>query len=160
MSNMKLYLAGPMTNCAQFNYPLFDKVGAELRARGFEIVSPSELDDPATRKQALASADGRMPTGQLGGQTWGDFLARDLKLIADGGIDGVVVLPNWEWSRGARQEVFTALNLGKPVYQVVADADGSDVHPLNLGFVFRRLVMGVAITTGNGQVSLSGAGTQ
>lgn len=118
---MKFYLAGPMTGVPQFNYPLFDKVSAQLRAMGLEIVSPAELDDPETRKQALASPDGKLQDGRLNGQTWGDMLARDIKLIADGGIDGIVVLPDWEFSRGARMEVFTAINLGKPVYFLLDD---------------------------------------
>lgn len=132
---MKLYLCGPMTHRPRFNYPLFDKVGAELRAMGFEVISPSEIDDPATRAKAIASPDGAPGSGAANGETWGDFLARDLKLIADGGVDGIVVLPEWEKSRGARQEVFTALNLGIPVYTLA----GGHTTRGSLGYGILRL---------------------
>jgi len=114
----KLYLAGPMSNIPKFNYPMFDKAAEELRAMGLDVVSPAEMDDPETRRQAMASPDGRMGSASPNGETWGDFLARDLKLIADGGVTGVALLTGWYRSKGARQEVFTALNLGLSVYYV------------------------------------------
>ncbi len=45
MNDIKWYLAGPMTGIPQFNYPLFDSVSAELRASGYDITSPAEMDD-------------------------------------------------------------------------------------------------------------------
>lgn len=78
-----LYVGGPMTGFPQFNFPAFDAASADLRRRGFTVVSPAELDDPATREAALASPDGAPGTGSSNGETWGDFLARDVKLIAD-----------------------------------------------------------------------------
>lgn len=114
---MKVYLAGPMTGIPQFNFPAFDAAAADLRERGLDVVSPAELDDPETREAALSSEDGAPGTGSHVGETWGDFLARDVKLIADGDIEGIVVLDGWERSRGARLETFCAAALdGKPVY--------------------------------------------
>lgn len=105
---MKLYLAGPMTGIPSFNIPMFDRVAAVLRSQGYDIVSPAELDDPEIRAISLASPDGAIATLNTHGQTWGDFLARDVKLLADDGIEGVVVLPGWERSNGARLETFVA----------------------------------------------------
>lgn len=120
---MRLYIAGPMTGHAQFNIPAFDAAAEVLRAEGHEVVSPAELDDPATREAALASPDGAPGSGSSNGETWGDFLARDLKLIADDGIEGIVALPGWETSRGARTEVFNGLNLDLPIWEF------SFIHP-------------------------------
>lgn len=103
---MRVYLAGPMTGIPQFNIPAFDAAAGDLRARGYDVVSPAELDDPETRKAALASPDGAPGTGTSNGETWGDFLSRDVKLIADEGIEGIVVLPGWTASKGARLETF------------------------------------------------------
>jgi len=105
---MKVYVAGPMTGIPQFNFPAFDAAAADLRARGYDVVSPAELDDPETREVALASPDGAPDSGSSNGETWGDFLARDVKLIADEGIEAIVCLPGWERSRGARLETFVA----------------------------------------------------
>lgn len=112
---MSIYTAGPMTHIPQFNYPAFDALARSLRAAGFDVVSPAELDDPDDRAAALASPDGD-PARYTGHSTWGDFLARDVKLISDGGIDAVVVLPGWERSRGARLETFVAFLNDYPIY--------------------------------------------
>jgi hypothetical protein len=112
---IKWYLAGPMTGIPQFNYPLFDQVAGELRLAGFDITSPAEMDNEDTREEALASPTGIHPGGITNGETWGDFLARDVKLIADE-LEGVILLPDWQKSRGARLEVFVAINCKHPVY--------------------------------------------
>lgn len=108
MSTKTFYLAGPMTGIPQFNFPAFDEAAKKLRERGWDIVSPAELDEAETRADALASPDGKLIDGKSSGKTWGDFLARDVKLIADQ-CGGVVFLPGWEKSKGAKLEAFVAL---------------------------------------------------
>jgi hypothetical protein len=122
---VRVYIAGPMTNLPQFNFPLFDTTATALRARGYEVVSPAELDDPDDREAALASPDGSMLDGHgKTKKTWGDFLSRDVKLLADGGIEAVAVLPNWDKSRGARLETFVANAMcGLPILSVMWRAD-------------------------------------
>ena len=109
---MKFYLAGPMSGVPQFNLPLFDKATEELRRQGYEIVSPAELDKPDIRAACLASPTGASTHETNGGGTWGDFLARDVKLVSDE-VDGVILLPDWQKSRGARLEVFVGLLCSK-----------------------------------------------
>lgn len=80
-----LYISGPMTNVPQFNVPLFDAVAACLREKGWNVVSPAELDSDDVRAAALASPDGKVGEGGLvANETWGDMLSRDVKLLADG----------------------------------------------------------------------------
>lgn len=111
---MRIYIANKMSDIPQFNFPWFEGAAAYLRGLGHDVVSPAELDAPETRTAALASPDGSMDSG-VNGETWADFLARDVKLIADGGIEAVVVGPDWEDSKGARLEAFVAHQLGLPV---------------------------------------------
>lgn len=112
------YIAGPMTGLPQFNVPAFERMAMRLRFAGFEIISPAELDSEGVKAAALISADGKLDAnGKLAGETWGDMLARDVKIIADVVRDGVVVLPGWERSRGARLEVFVATLCGKGIYR-------------------------------------------
>ena len=112
----RYYLAGPMSGIPQFNFPALDTAKASLLAQGYAVVSPAELDDEIARKAALASPDGNMEEYVAEtGETWGDFLARDVKLIADE-VDGVILLEGWEESKGARLEAFVARTCGKPVY--------------------------------------------
>lgn len=124
-----LYVAGPMSNLPQFNFPLFETVAVALRADGYTIVSPHECDAEETRAAAWASPDGKVHTGM---ETWGDCLGRDVRMLADGlsvgthtentgellKIDGIAFLPNWEKSRGARLEAFVGLLTEKEFYTV------------------------------------------
>ena len=120
---MKVYVAGPMTGIPQFNIPAFDEMAARLRDMGYEVVSPAELDRPETRAIQMASKTGSM-ADLPPGDTWGMFLARDVKLLSDDGIEGIFVLPGWWKSRGARLETFVGNALcGMPVlyHNVLAD---------------------------------------
>lgn len=99
---MRVYLSGPMTNVPQTNFPAFIAATKELRERGFEVVSPVEMDI----KDGITTEAGDLIGDTM---TWGDLLSRDVKLIADGGIQGIVFLPAWEKSRGARLEATVGL---------------------------------------------------
>jgi hypothetical protein len=77
-----------MSGLPKHNFPAFDAAAADLRARGFDVVSPAELDDPVRRAETLAS-DGAHEDLSM---TWGELLARDVRLIADDGIEAIVVL--------------------------------------------------------------------
>lgn len=112
---MKGYLGNKMTDVPQFNYPWFDRTAAMLREQGHEVQSPAEMDDPETRAAAMASPDGAPGTGVSNGETWGDFLARDVKLLADGGLDVMWVGPQWRDSKGTRLETFIAHLVGLPI---------------------------------------------
>lgn len=112
----KVYLAGPMTGIPKFNFPAFLEAAGKLREMGHEVVSPAELDMEDVSNTAMQSEDGKLSEdGTTSGHTFGDFLARDVKIVADE-VDGVVCLPNWFKSKGARLEVYVALISDKPVY--------------------------------------------
>lgn len=107
------YLAGPMTNIPQFNFPQFEQVVKILRADGLTVISPHEQDTPEVQAEALASPDGKLSAeGKVGGLTWGQILAKDVELVADR-IGGIIFLPDWHKSRGAKLEAFVGLLTGK-----------------------------------------------
>ena len=110
---MKLYIAGPMTGRAYHNVPAFEAAATELRSQGHDCIVPIELDGDEYRDFCLADPTGRAEAPDE--RTWGDFLARDVKCIADE-VEAVVVLPGWRDSKGARLETYVALLTGKPVY--------------------------------------------
>jgi hypothetical protein len=97
------YLAGRMSGIDQSNFPAFYAAAADLRERGYSIVSPAELDDAATAARALANEPAK--------QTWGDFLARDVKLVSDQ-VKGIIFLEEWYMSRGAKLEAFVGILCG------------------------------------------------
>ena len=115
---MKWYLAGPMTGIPQFNIPAFDEAADKLRSFDYEIISPAERDTYETRAAALASPDGDHDGGLATAETYGDMLARDMKIIADE-IDGIILLPGWEASRGACIEAYIGLQFDRIFAQYV-----------------------------------------
>jgi Domain of unknown function (DUF4406) len=121
-----------MSGIPKFNFPAFFAAAQDLRSCGFEVVSPAEIDNEEDKGEALASPDGA-PSGR---KTWGDFLARDVKLIADAGIQGIVFLPGWSTSRGAKLEAFVGLlQKNFKFWQYDAGANGP-VHPIPASAVF------------------------
>ncbi len=64
---VKIYLSGPMSGYPSFNIPAFDDAARQLRANGYQVVSPAEQDSPATRAASLSSASGShddLPPGE------------------------------------------------------------------------------------------------
>lgn len=110
------YLAGPMSGIPQFNFPAFYAASDVLRSAGLNIISPAEMDSPEVVEAVMASPDGKHDGKTVvADKTWGDFLARDVKLVADE-VDGVIVMEGWAASRGACLEVFVATLCAKPVF--------------------------------------------
>ena len=134
LPKQRVYVAGPMSGIPQFNVPAFDAAAEDLRGRGYDVVSPAEIDHPETRAASLASPDGSPSSGQVNGETWGDFLSRDIKLIVDHGIEAIFVLPDWQTSRGARLETFVAHLCDLPVFTL----EGKPVsrHDLSIAWTF------------------------
>lgn len=105
----RYYLAGPMSNIPQFNFPKFAAVADLLRDRGMLIVSPAELDEPADFDVSIASPDGDPEAHKRAtGKSWADILARDVRIVSDQ-VDGIIFLEDWWRSRGAKLEAFVGL---------------------------------------------------
>ena len=98
---VKLYLAGPMSGKAGFNYPRFQEVAEALRSRHYDIVSPHEMHDGDTS------------------QSWEWYLRKDLTIMLE--CDGLILLEDWEESRGARLELFVADKTSMFVYTLDKD---------------------------------------
>ena len=87
----KWYLSGPMSGLPGNNLAQFAAVARSMRDAGIDVVNPGEVK--------LAGAP-----------TWLDFMRADLALLL--GCDGIVMLPGWQRSRGARIEHELARGLG------------------------------------------------
>lgn len=110
------YLAGPMSGRPKFNFPLFISAVETLREQGLTVISPAETDSKENQAIAMKSTKGDLKEFGDKGTTWGDFLSEDIKMIADTDIDAIILLPEWETSKGARMEVFVCMTLGYPVF--------------------------------------------
>ncbi len=83
----RIYISGPMSGIPQHNLPAFNAEAARLRALGYEVVNPVDINpDP--------------------GAAWHDYLRKDL--IEMLGCDTLALLPGWEMSDGANLELHVA----------------------------------------------------
>lgn len=96
------YIAGPMTNYEQYNYPLFEQAAEYVRDQtGAFVVSPHELDHG--------------DYGVLGSIPWEEYVRTDLENLL--GCTAIVLLPKWEDSRGARLEEQVARELNYYMFE-------------------------------------------
>ena len=87
-SKDKLYLSGPMTGLPNLNREAFTKAAKALRAEGYAVINPPELDRNEPQR------------------SWEGCLQRDIKYLMK--CNAVALLPNWKKSRGASLEVYIA----------------------------------------------------
>ena len=95
-SRKRLYLSGPMTGVRHLNFPSFHAEAARLRALGYVVVNPAELNpNPDT--------------------PWHLCMRADLKALLD--CDAIVLLEGWQASQGAHLELHVAHRVGLEVLQ-------------------------------------------
>ena len=97
---MHLYVSGPMSNMPALNFPAFHEAAAALRAAGYTVTNPAEMDEQDAGKT----------------MTWEQYMRRDI--VALMACDGVAHLPGWRNSRGAILETTIATNLSMPTGSV------------------------------------------
>lgn len=93
-----------MSGLPENNFPAFRDAAARLRAEGWNIVSPVELDE----------VDGIGANASLGEKEYKDALSRDLRKLMD--VDAIILLPGWKESAGAKTELALAQHYGLKVY--------------------------------------------
>lgn len=94
---MRVFLCGPMSGLREWNYPAFLRKAAELRALGYEVLSPAEnFPDPVKAPD------------------WADCLRASIGQLIQ--ADAVYLLGGWRESRGARIERHLAYDLELPLY--------------------------------------------
>lgn len=89
---MRVYLSGPMSGIPQNNFPAFAQHAAELRASGFDVVSPHEIQEAGT---------------------WELCLRADIRELCT--CDAIALMSGWEASKGANLELHIAHRLGMKV---------------------------------------------
>lgn len=98
---MKLYLAGPMSGLPDHNFPAFNQEAARLRALGYEVVNPAELNldvDLVRSPEAV----------------WLACMRKDIHELVE--CDGIALMSGWSQSRGAKLEQQIAEGLGLQVF--------------------------------------------
>lgn len=110
----RYYLSGGMSGHPDLNFPLFHAVTDILRRSGREIVNPAEITtDPDA--------------------SWHDCMRADIAELVK--CTGIMMLPGWQTSRGARLEHHIATALGMTVEFVAVQTwpEGSGSISIALG---------------------------
>lgn len=103
-----VYISGPITKNPKGNARAFQEATDKIRELGFEVVSPSELDEEADLlTEELAKVNS-------GSKEWAQLLVRDILHVT--AVDALVVIDGWQASRGAKLEVLLANSLKKKVF--------------------------------------------
>lgn len=110
-----------MSGYLDYNRPAFHRWAKFLRAEGFDVINPAELDDAMGELKRIT-----------------DYYARDLPFLSK--VSGGAAMPGWRASKGASAEAFIIGNLlDRPVYAlpdltlIVPDLLPRLHHPENLG---------------------------
>jgi nucleoside 2-deoxyribosyltransferase len=96
------YLAGPMKGYADHNFPAFEAALRQLQSEGFTCISPHELNPPR-------------PEGLTDEQWYAICMHTDFQVILEH-CSGIVLLPGWRTSTGAKAELVVATLCQYPVY--------------------------------------------
>jgi hypothetical protein len=86
----RIYLSGPMTGLPDENRPAFNAEAARLRALGYQVENPAELNPPGTPRHICMRVD----------------------IQALLGCDTIALLPGWTDSAGATVERACAVQFG------------------------------------------------
>jgi len=113
MKKKKVYLAGPMRGIPEFNFPAFMSYASKLRALGYIVMNPAEMDIEEHGDKVWKGRSGNID--ELSKDiTISSCLSRDLLCICKE-ADAVALMPDWHKSKGALAEKATAIALGLEV---------------------------------------------
>ena len=103
-SSMSIYIAGPMSGLPNNGYDAFNRKAAHLRAAGWTVINPAEMDLDA----------GLDPNREFTRFDYMQAARRDLAAIMT--CDAIYCLHDYEQSPGANWEWAYAKELGLDVY--------------------------------------------
>mgnify|MGYP000005629026 FL=1 len=109
-----IYVAGPMRGHHDYNYPAFDRQTRVLKAQGWKVVNPADMD--RSQFQPDNSPHDFDPDINYEDQEFmRDALKRDMVAICDD-CTAIYMMAGWESSKGAKAEHALAKALGLDIY--------------------------------------------
>ena len=110
----RIYIAGPMTGWKLFNWPYFEHTARVLRRMGWDVITPTEIDEECGMVYATRDEHGNI----LDVQTtdlfdYEEILQRDFAAVRT--CTHILLHPDWHHSQGARRELVVAIENGLEV---------------------------------------------
>ena len=102
-----VYISGRISGLPDQNKPKFEAAENLFLKRGFIVINPHKLPEDHNK-------------------SWASYMKECIKALVD--CDSVIVLDDWKQSSGAVREVFVALFLQIPVYEI------ETLHDVKLSF--------------------------
>jgi len=99
-----IYLSGPMSGLPELNRPAFYAAAATLQAKGLKVFNPAVI-----RLRPEAS--------------WADYMHEAIAGMM--ACDSLLMLPDWEKSRGAMVEHWLARACEMPIYYSIESIKGT-----------------------------------
>lgn len=102
----RIYLAGPMQNIPEFNFPRFNAVAAALRALGHTVFNPADKDIERHAGVNISTGNNEGSLDKVKAQHGFSLrraLAEDMEFICLE-ANHIALLPGWEKSNGAMAE--------------------------------------------------------
>lgn len=120
-----VYVCGPITGRKDGNFPAFDRAKRYLEERGFNVISPADLDraegiNPVGKDWDTFVADLRVKRPRLAFEVFKRDTEAILSLHPEHG-DGLALLHDWPKSDGAHAEIWLGIVLGLHFYTVYGD---------------------------------------
>lgn len=109
-----VYIAGPMRGIEKFNFPAFDAARDAFVAKGFNVISPADIDRFANPNTDDTTQDVSDQTKFVLRDFWANYFVRKMDQTGEGGI---VLLDNWPKSTGAAGEFFLVRWLESTIYR-------------------------------------------
>lgn len=100
-TSRRIYIAGPMRELPEHNFPAFNRAASRFRAGGWLVENPVEIGE-----EVLGNGNPDIPGGE--------YLRADVRRICD--CSAIALLPGWERSTGARAEIALAISIGLDFY--------------------------------------------
>ena len=92
MKVLTIYISGPISGLPDGNRPAFARMAATLRSKGWVVVNPHDLFNAEVE------------------ESWEGYMRKDLAALLT--CTHIVMLPEWEQSRGAQLEKLVADAVG------------------------------------------------
>jgi hypothetical protein len=119
MKQKEIYVAGPMSGYADFNFPAFFAAAEKLAARGWKVWNPADKESENGVQESSSYATGDNTALVASGWDYRNAFHWDCEKVIYG--DGIYMLRGWEYSPGACAEHAVAKFIKKqnPDYEII-----------------------------------------